>query len=112
VQSKKIVRNFSAVVDEHSDEVAADPEAEFEMKFFNPLLDQALSSLKQRFEQLDNMNANWSFLYDLEKLDTESLAENCKKLQRALTQPAAEGAEGSCQSDINADEMTLELCTL
>ena len=78
-------------VKRHYDENAADepiqnPEKKLEVTFFNPLLDTSLSSINERFEQLNEYVNIWSFLFNLDNLPIKNeLLKLCKQLQEKLT---------------------------
>ncbi|KAK7871552.1 hypothetical protein R5R35_010352 [Gryllus longicercus] len=44
------------------------PEKQFEIEFFNPLLDVALQAITERFEQLNQYADTWSFLFNIKKI--------------------------------------------
>ncbi|XP_065680503.1 uncharacterized protein LOC136094486 [Hydra vulgaris] len=76
-------------VKRHYDEYAADepiqnPEKKLEVTFFNPLLDTCLSTINERFEQLNEYV--WSFLFNLDNLPIKNeILKLCKQLQEKLT---------------------------
>ena len=50
------------------DEPIVCPKKKLEVEFFNPLLDTALMSRKERFEQLNKYSEAWAFLYNVDNL--------------------------------------------
>jgi hypothetical protein len=54
------------------------PEKKFEFEFFSTLLDTALMSIKERFEQLHQHTEAWGFLYGISELPKRlSAGFNC-----------------------------------
>jgi hypothetical protein len=61
-------------------------EKKYEIKFFNMLLDTALMSIKESFEQLHQHTETLCFLYKINELPKkEKLIKYCADLQLALT---------------------------
>lgn len=79
-------------------------EDSFRVNYFLSIVDQALSSLKNRFEQFEKYEEIWGFLFDVNKLKSttdERLKMYCSKLENALKH------EGT--SDIDGIELFSEL---
>lgn len=53
--------------EEAIDEPINDAKKLFEVQFFNALLDTVLMSMKERFRQLQDFSASWSFLFNIQK---------------------------------------------
>lgn len=88
-----------------TDEPIESPEKKIEVEFFNKLLDVALMSIKERFQQLKDYSDTWSFLHDIKKNpEKKELAVLCANLQQKLT-------VGS-NSDIDGDGLCDELISL
>nr|XP_032522976.1 uncharacterized protein LOC116774368 [Danaus plexippus plexippus] len=86
-----------------TDEPIESPEKRFEVEFFNKLLDVALMSIKERFQQLKDYSDTWSFLHDIKKNpEKKKLAVLCANLQLTV---------GS-NSDIDGDRLCDELISL
>jgi hypothetical protein len=84
-QSVKRIRYVKCHFDyEAYDEPIMTPEKEFEIEFLNMLLDTALMSIKERFEQLHQHTETWGFLYKINKLPKkEDFIKHCADLQLA-----------------------------
>jgi hypothetical protein len=93
--------------DENPDETniaTQSAEESFRITYFLPIVDQAVSSLTRRFEQYQDYQNFFGFLFNsevLQSLDNESLHSSCDNLKTALNK------EG--QSDIDAKELYAEL---
>ena len=74
------------------EEQRATPELKFKSNFFYPLVDQAMMSIKERFNLLREVSSAFSFLYTRDKL----LLACCKEFQKKF-------------GDIDSDEMSAEL---
>nr|XP_047123034.1 zinc finger MYM-type protein 1-like [Hydra vulgaris] len=92
-------------VKRHYDENAADepiqnPEKKLEVTFLNPLLDTCLSSINERFEQLNEYVNIWSFLFNLDNLPIKNeLFKLCKQLQEKLTVNTKSEIDGTLLCD-------------
>ena len=65
----KRVRRVKCHYDENAaDEPIQNPEKKLEVTFFDPLLNTCLSSMNERFEQLNEYVSIWSFLFNLDNL--------------------------------------------
>ena len=82
------------------EEQRATPELKFESNFFYPLVDQAMMSIKERFNLLREVSSAFSFLYTRDKLllvqQENALLTCCKEFQKKF-------------GDIDSDEMSAEL---
>lgn len=62
-------------------------ENKFYIEYFLPIIDQAIVSINERFQQLDHHSNNFGFLYDVHKLksiDDVELRKHCMDLQILL----------------------------
>ena len=82
------------------EEQRATPELKFKSNFFYPLVDQAIMSIKERFNLLREVSSAFSFLYTRDKLllvqQENTLLTCCKEFQKKF-------------GDIDSDEMSAEL---
>ena len=82
------------------EEQRATPELKFKSNFFYPLVDQAIMSIKERFNLLREVSSAFSFLYTRDKLllvqQENALLTCCKEFQKKF-------------GDIDCDEMSAEL---
>ena len=82
------------------EEQRATPELKFKSNFFDPLVDQAMMSIKERFNLLREVSSAFSFLYTRDKLllvqQKNALLTCCKEFQKKF-------------GDIDSDEMSAEL---
>lgn len=94
---KKVKKQFDY---EAEDEQISDPEHNFRVNFFNVLLDQALMSIQERFDQMNNFKEIFGFLFNsLEFENDDTLKASCFKLANFL-------------SDINGLELFTEITML
>jgi hypothetical protein len=103
-RSKRISRRRRLFEYECTDEVpnADDPEKRFKNHVFNVILDRAINSLSERFEQLQSFNNTWGFLNDLKDLpDKNKLKVACQGLENKLRYQE--------NSDINGCDLLTEL---
>nr|CAI5822002.1 unnamed protein product [Callosobruchus analis] len=72
---RKKKRQFSY---EGKDEPIEDPKQRFKITFYLPILDTAISSVKERFNQLQEINSKFGFLYHIDALETnqQSMSKN------------------------------------
>nr|XP_016851220.1 PREDICTED: uncharacterized protein LOC107983214 [Anolis carolinensis] len=83
---RKVNRQFSY---ESKDEAVHSGKDSFKVNFFFAVLDTAISSLKERFQLMDNHSGSFKFLYDISNLG-KCLKENdlkyaCQRLETVLT---------------------------
>ncbi|XP_047145743.1 zinc finger MYM-type protein 1-like [Hydra vulgaris] len=97
----KRVRRVKRHYDENAfDEPIQNPEKKLEVTFFNPLLDTCLSSINERFEQLNEYVNIWSFLFNLDNLPIKNeLLKLCKQLQEKLTVNTKSEIDGALLCD-------------
>ena len=83
------------------EEQRATPELKFKSNFFDPLVDQAMMSIKERLNLLREVSSAFSFLYTRDKLllvqQENALLTCCKEFQKKFF------------GDIDSDEMSAEL---
>ncbi|KAK1626212.1 hypothetical protein QYE76_000527 [Lolium multiflorum] len=88
-------------------------EESFRINYFIPLVDQAISSLKTRFDQYEGYQKIFGFLFTSEKiqsLDNDSLKSSCANLEAALMDKKADNhTNEDRKSDIDANELYVEL---
>jgi len=87
--------------DECQDEPITDARQKFKVKFFNYIIDVALNSLEERFDQLNCHSHAFKFLYDINASDIT--LNQCKTLELKLY-----NKNTNC-SDINAIELFDEI---
>ena len=82
------------------EEQRATPDLKFKSNFFYPLVDQAIMSIKERFNLLREVSSAFSFLYTRDKLllvqQENALLTCCKEFQKKF-------------GDIDSDKMSAEL---
>ncbi|XP_063732765.1 zinc finger MYM-type protein 1-like isoform X2 [Eleginops maclovinus] len=85
---------------ESTDETQSTPEEAFRRDFFLPLVDTAITSLKDRFSRLEGVYALYDFLFSIDimraTIKTGKLHERCRKVEQTL-------------HDIDADDLALEI---
>jgi hypothetical protein len=84
--------------------VTQSPEELFRITYFIPIVDQAIGSLTRRFEQYQEYQKNFGFLFasdSLQSLDSKSLKSSCDYLEAVLKRDG--------KSDIDANELYTEL---
>ncbi|XP_063775718.1 uncharacterized protein LOC134911440 [Pseudophryne corroboree] len=87
-QATKRIRYVKRHFDYESrdDQIATTPKKQFEVEFFITLLDVAIMSVRERFQQLNQHAETWGFLYKITELpNREQLEKHCSDLQLALT---------------------------
>lgn len=91
---------------EGRDEPLNDPQEQFKIEFFLPLVDTANSAVEGRFEQLKAKTSKFDFLFKLDKLpDRNTLLIKCKELEELMS-------DGTDQSDIRGAELCDELVSI
>lgn len=105
VRARKIKRQFFY---ECQDEPVKSGEESFKVNFFFVVLDTTISSLSERFEQLQNHGKHFQFLYNLKQLEEcgnkDTIKEKCRNLQSVLT--------AGDNSDISGEELMKEIFIL
>ncbi|XP_047137597.1 uncharacterized protein LOC105844131 [Hydra vulgaris] len=92
---------------ETQDKTLQDPKEKFKVEFYFKILDTAIQSIAERFEQMRQYNSMFGFLYDIYSISSKSSAEllkNCRNLEEILT-------HGS-QKDISAADLCNEIKVL
>lgn len=92
---------------ENTDEASQDSQQNFRTQYFLVILDSAIVSISKRFNQINNFNTNFGFLYNISKLKTmpnENIRKHCQDLQIILTD--------SEDKDIDAIDLFEELIIL
>ena len=96
---------------ESEDEPIADPKENFRVNYYFAILDTAISSVKERFTQFNEIARLFGFLYnisDLKMKTSKELMDLCIKLERALTRHSP-GETPSFLKDIDAAALCSEL---
>lgn len=87
---------------EHEDHTINDLKTAFKINVFFYILDQALSSVDERFNLLNNQNDVFNFLFKLsDDQDQSRLRSSCHRLQKKLS--------ANDSLDINADDLYEEI---
>ena len=103
-REKRIIRRKKQFDDNANEEVTQSAIESFKVNYFIYIVDQALSSLKNRFEQFQNYEETFGFLYDLRKLkfvNNDSLKNYCSNLEDLMKHDGV--------SDINGKDLFSEL---
>ncbi|XP_028083784.1 zinc finger MYM-type protein 1-like [Camellia sinensis] len=86
-REKRVIRKKKQFDENVSEEVTQTAKESFRVNYFMYIFDQALSSLKSRFEQFQVYEENFGFLFDLKKLSStnkECLKTYCVNLEDFL----------------------------
>lgn len=88
---------------EGNDEPILDPEKKFKVEFYFKVVDKAIISISERFEQIQEHNNDFLFLYNIEKShkNDSQLKTDCDSLEKKLT-------NGNI-SDISGDDLYREI---
>ncbi|XP_040372930.1 zinc finger MYM-type protein 1-like [Rosa chinensis] len=103
-REKRVIRRRRQFDESASKEVTQSAEESFRVNCFTYIVDQALSSLRTRFEQFQKYEELFGFLFNVEKLkcsDNDSLKKYCANLETSLTHGGI--------SNINGEELYSEL---
>ncbi|XP_020263218.1 zinc finger MYM-type protein 1-like [Asparagus officinalis] len=103
-RERRIIRRKKHFDENASKEMAMTAEESFRVNYFIYIVDQALSSLKSRFEQFQQYDESFGFLFNLERLksaDNDSLKCSCLNLEDLLKHDK--------NFDINGTELFSEL---
>lgn len=84
---------------EADDEPLVSPQEHFKVNFHFAILDTAISSLDERFQQLEEVTSIFGFLYNISKVNTEpettkSLLDECMNLEHFLSNTESKDIEG------------------
>jgi hypothetical protein len=96
-------RHFDENPDD-TDTATQSPEDLFRRSYFVPVVDQAIVSLRRRFEQYQSYQKKFGFLFTsetLQSLDDMSLKSSCDNLGAVLTKDG--------KSDVDANDLYVEL---
>ena len=80
---KRVIKRKRHFDENVNDEIQLSQEESFRVDYFIYIVDRALSSLKNRFEQFQEYEGTFGFLFDLEKLKSmvdDTLNASCDKL--------------------------------
>lgn len=86
---------------ESPDEPVQDALRKMEVTFFNVVVDRAISSLDERFQNLDDVNEKFGVLTNFHKMPKQELLHHCQTLSDALTHVN--------QPDIDGNELAMEM---
>ncbi|XP_053120645.1 zinc finger MYM-type protein 1-like [Hemicordylus capensis] len=89
---------------EAPDEAPQDAKQKFKVDFYYAILDMAIQSVEERFQQLQHYNSVFGFLYDIYSINkkcTEDVRKACKTLEQSLTHNE--------NKDIDAEDLCCEL---
>lgn len=86
---------------ESPDEPIQDALKKMETTFFNVVVDTAISSLDERFQNLGEVNDKFGVLLNFHNLQKEELLQQCQTLSTTLTHDS--------QPDINGTELAMEM---
>ncbi|XP_047131817.1 uncharacterized protein LOC124810824 [Hydra vulgaris] len=92
---------------ETQDEALQDPKKKFNVEFYFEILDTAIQSIAERFQQQRQYNNIFGFLHDIYSISSKSLADilkNCRNLEEIFT-------HGS-QKDVSAADLCNEIKVL
>lgn len=105
---KRIARRkklFSYEAKDNTPRTFVDKKSKFRVEVFNVVLDTIITSLEERFVQMNLFEQTWGFLFDLTNLpDMTQLKQKCLNLYNVLN-------DGS-SSDINGEELIDEIKSL
>ncbi|PWA34010.1 zinc finger MYM-type protein 1 [Artemisia annua] len=107
IQKRVIRRKRQFDEDPVEEDVILSAEESFKVNYFFYIVDQAIASLTTRFEQYQEYENMFGFLFTCEKLklyDDDHLKACCSRLEAAL--------KNGDRSDINANELYVELRSL
>ena len=112
VRRKRVRKQFSYESDDQSVKVT-DPTENFRVSFFLVLLDKALVSLNERFQQLRNFQKGFGFLFNIQSISNKSdtdLRSECQNLERLLTSQRLQSDGTDCSNnDIDGTALFDEL---
>lgn len=92
---------------EHNDEVLIDPKIKYRVEFYFRILDQTITSLKNRFEELKTFTEVFGFLSaNLLNCSNDDLMKHCKDLYLKLKD------DSSSESDIDGIDLFNEIIAL
>ena len=97
-------RNFDEVRDNFSVDASSSREESFRISYFLYVVDQAITSLTKRFEQYENFESIFGFLFSSNKLcylDDKCLLSYCMRIETLL--------KNNEQSDIDGNDLFSEL---
>ncbi|XP_053561123.1 zinc finger MYM-type protein 1-like [Bombina bombina] len=101
VRNRRKKRQFDY---EAREEAPQDPKQKFKTGFYYAVLDMAIQSIEERFQQLQKYNSLFGFLYDIysiKKKSTEDLLKDCNNLEKSLMHNG--------NKDIDAEDLRCEL---
>lgn len=104
-QSSLRVRRKKKIYVDECPETVLDPKLSFKVNFYYKILDQAISSLNERFDQLKDHNSLFSFLHNISDAGkVNNLKDLCNNLEFALSNNGSK--------DIIGEELYQELINI
>lgn len=94
---RRIIRRKKQFDESADNEVTQSPEESFRTTYFLCIVDQALSSIRNRFEQLKSYEEMFGFLFDIKRLkllDDDDLKQSCLNLEQFLKHGEHSDIEG------------------
>ncbi|XP_058192157.1 uncharacterized protein LOC131309558 [Rhododendron vialii] len=100
---KRIIQRKKQFDEDVADEVTHSAEESMKVNYFLVIVDKALSSFKDKFQQFEVYDKNFGFLFDLEKASSsdECLKNHCTNLEEVLKHGGV--------SDIDGRDLFVEL---
>lgn len=86
LRRKKVKKHFDYECNDESNESVIDPEENYRINFFNVLIDQAIMSTEERFQQLKSFSHIFGFLFNVFELKTRDcdLLNHCNHIATVL----------------------------
>ncbi|XP_012833173.1 PREDICTED: zinc finger MYM-type protein 1-like [Erythranthe guttata] len=106
-RTRRVIKRKRQFDENENEYTPQSAEETFRVEFFMFVMDQALTSLRQRFEDFQKFEGQFGFLLDLKKwklVDDECLKASCVKLQCFL--------KNDMESDIDGEDLFNELRVL
>lgn len=100
IRTKRKKRQFSY---EHNDETIVDPKLNFKYNFYYIVLDTSIESINERFAAFNEINENFTFLYELKKISDNTLLKCCNDVHIKLQ------GDGNTNPNVNGVELYQEI---
>ncbi|KAL7139326.1 hypothetical protein ABFS83_09G043200 [Erythranthe nasuta] len=97
-REKRVMHRKKQFDETQSNDTILSPEESFRIEYFLYIVDQAISSIKVRFEQFKQYQNTFGFLLNIKKLkslDDNTLKENCINLENSLQHNSLSDIDGS-----------------
>lgn len=104
VRKRRQKRHFQYEV---PDETPQDPKEKYKVGFYYPVLDMAIQSITERFQQMEQHNNLFGFLYDIYNIKSKSASEiltDCRNFEKSFTH--------NSHKDIDANDLCNEVQAL